>query len=143
MRFRISCGVIPVYIDENNKTYFLLVQGYGNFWGFPKGHKKKGESHKETAERELLEETGISCTEYLGNTIFTERYRIPRRKGEDIIKKVLYFVGTVSNTEVKRQTTELKAHGWFSLDGAKKKLLDNRIKILEKVQAIIDKEYID
>ncbi|MCA9351300.1 NUDIX domain-containing protein [Patescibacteria group bacterium] len=133
MRHRISCGVIPVHVNSDGKVLFLLVQGYGGFWGFPKGHKDGNETHRETALRELGEETGIVDVELLGNTMFTERYRIPKKKGTDIIKKVLYFVGTVKNTKVKRQRTELKADGWFTLDEAKAKLLDNRIVMLERV----------
>jgi len=137
MRYRISCGVIPVYKKTNDDIHFLLVQGHGDYWGFPKGHKKKGESDQETAERELQEETGIICTEYLENTMFHERYRIPKKKGSDIIKKVHYFVGIVSDTKVTRQTTELKNHGWFTLEEAREKLMKNRVKILEEVQVML------
>ncbi|MFT6361318.1 MAG: bis(5'-nucleosidyl)-tetraphosphatase [Candidatus Paceibacteria bacterium] len=140
MRYRISCGVIPVHINANGTIRFLLVQGHGDYWGFPKGHKKKNESHRETADRELLEETQVVCDRYLGNTMFTERYRIPKKKGTDIIKKVLYFVGIVSTTEVKRQTTELKNHGWFTLKESQSKLIDNRIQMLHEVIEIIRSE---
>lgn len=137
MRYRLSCGVIPVHIEANSSIRFLLVQGYGDYWGFPKGHKEKNETHRETAERELLEETGIVCPKYFGNTMFTERYRIPKKRGSDIVKKVLYFIGIVSDTEVTRQTTELKNHGWFTLEEAKDKLMFNRIEILKQVHTTI------
>ena len=138
MRYRISCGVIPVHKDPKGTLRFLLVQGYGDFWGFPKGHKKKNETHRETAERELLEETGISCDRYFGNTMFTERYRINKSKGTDIIKKVLYFVGMVSETTVTMQTTELKNHGWFTLREAQKRLINNRMDMLHEVIQIVE-----
>ncbi len=137
MRYRVSCGVIPVSINANGKIRFLLVQGYGDYWGFPKGGKEKKETHHETAIRELHEETNIHCDNYLGNTIFTERYRIPKKRGSDIIKKVIYFVGIVSNTKVTPQTTELKNHGWFTLEEAKNRLLKNRIEMLNEVIALI------
>lgn len=140
MRYRISCGVIPVYQEANGEIRFLLVQGHGDYWGFPKGHKEKNETHRETAERELLEETGIICNEYLGNTMFTERYRIPKKKGSDIIKKVLYFVGFVSDTKVIRQTTELKNHGWFTFEESQKKLMKNRIKMLSETFDLLTKK---
>jgi len=130
MRYKISCGIIPVHIDTNGDIRFLLVQGHGDYWGFPKGHKEGNETHKETAIRELFEETQLTCDELLGHTMFTERYRISKKRGTDIIKKVLYFVGIVSQTQVILQTTELKKHGWFSLEDAQKKLVDNRQKII-------------
>jgi 8-oxo-dGTP pyrophosphatase MutT (NUDIX family) len=137
MRYRDSCGVIPVHKEINGEIRFLLVQGHGDYWGFPKGHKEKKETHRETAERELQEETGIICDEYLGNTMFTERYRITKKKGSDIIKKVLYFVGIVSDTKVTRQTTELKNHGWFTFDESKEKLMNNRIQMLSEVVQLL------
>ncbi|MCA9352482.1 NUDIX domain-containing protein [Patescibacteria group bacterium] len=140
MRHRISCGVIPIHVSENGTIRFLLVQGHGDYWGFPKGHKKGNETHKETAERELLEETGVVCSEFLGNTIFTERYRISKKKGSDIIKKVLYFVGLASHAEVTIQTTELKKYGWFTLEEAEKKLLNNRADMLREVSKLLPKD---
>lgn len=139
MRYRLSCGVIPVYVTKKNKIQFLLVQGHGQYWGFPKGHKEGNETHHQTAVRELMEETQVTCETYLKNTLFTERYRIPKKRGSDIIKKVVYFVGLVSDTHVVRQTTELKNHGWFSLEEAKGKLLENRMKMLKSVHDLVSK----
>jgi 8-oxo-dGTP pyrophosphatase MutT (NUDIX family) len=49
-----------VYKIENGATFFLLVYSARNKeWGFPKGHIEEGETDKETARREIFEETGI------------------------------------------------------------------------------------
>lgn len=138
MRYRISCGVIPAYRNPNNEILFLLVQGHGDYWGFPKGHKEKKETHLETATRELKEETGITCESYIDEIMFTERYRIPKKKGSDIIKKVLYFIGMVSDTKVVRQTTELKDHGWFTYSEARERLTRERFRILEKALRVLE-----
>ena len=47
-----SCGCI---IIENKKV--LLVQQKKGRWGFPKGHVENNETEKETALREVKEET--------------------------------------------------------------------------------------
>lgn len=47
-------GVIMVY-----NTSVLVVQAYGQKWGFPKGGVKPFEKEHEAASRELYEETGI------------------------------------------------------------------------------------
>src|SRR5690606_24529811 len=112
---------------------FLLVQGYGGYWGFPKGHKKKKESDEETALRELKEETGIHPHKLYKELLFVERYRIPKKRGSDIMKKVVYFTAEVSDTQVVLQTTELRQYAWSTLEEAKEKLISNRIRILDQL----------
>jgi len=133
MRHRVSCGVIPVHIMEDGTITFLLVQGYGRYWGFPKGGKEGEETHKETAERELFEETQLVCDYFVEKALYTERYLIPKKRGTDIMKKVIYYVGVVTNTKVVRQTTELRDHGWFTFEEAQKRLINDRSILLEKV----------
>ena len=70
-----SYGIIPLkYNDSLNGWEVLLVQHQGGYWAFPKGHANSGESHKETAERELQEETGLKVESYLLDEILKENY---------------------------------------------------------------------
>ena len=50
-------------------------------WSFPKGHLDPGETHRQAALREVLEETGFSCeiTKRLDATTYTNRYGHPKR----------------------------------------------------------------
>jgi len=139
MRFRLSCGIIPVAKNTNGSYSFLLVQGHGNYWGFPKGHSEGNETHHQTAMRELSEETGLVCDKIFPSPVFNERYRIPKKRGSDIIKKVVYFIGSISDTRVDLQTTELKRHAWLSYEDAIKKLMPNRIDMLSKAYEFIQK----
>lgn len=42
------------------RSAFLVVKNKnGRHWGFPKGHMEYGESERQTALREVLEETGL------------------------------------------------------------------------------------
>ena len=43
---------------------FLLLRNRRGFWGFPQGHKEKGETEIETLKREVAEETGIAESRY-------------------------------------------------------------------------------
>jgi 8-oxo-dGTP pyrophosphatase MutT (NUDIX family) len=48
---------------------FLLLKNRRGFWGFPQGHKEKGESEIQTLIREVSEETGITTLDiksYIG-----------------------------------------------------------------------------
>ena len=82
-----SCGAVIYKIDENKRISFLIVkQKTGNF-GFPKGHVEEGETEKETAIREIKEETNIDA---LVDTNFRMVSTYSPAKG--IIKDVVFFV---------------------------------------------------
>lgn len=53
-----------VVVCNKEKDTILLVQSRGYKWGFAKGHVEEGETARETAIRELLEETGIHATHF-------------------------------------------------------------------------------
>lgn len=62
--------------DQKNQIEILLIQDAKNRWTIPKGHIEKGETAKQTAEREIREETGLqemTVLSYLGKINF--RYR--------------------------------------------------------------------
>ena len=58
-----SCGAI-VFVRHKEREYLLLHYGMGH-WGFVKGHVEDNETEKETALRELKEETGLSKVEFI------------------------------------------------------------------------------
>jgi len=51
-------GCVP-YIKHKGKTYVYKCKGTKSGWVFPKGTRKKRESAKECALREMFEETGL------------------------------------------------------------------------------------
>ncbi len=53
-----------VVVCNKEKDTILLVQSLGYKWGFAKGHVEEGETSREAAIRELLEETGIHATHF-------------------------------------------------------------------------------
>ena len=66
-KYNHSCAGVVVYND--NKEVVVVATPKGNY-SFPKGKKKKGETVKQTALRELYEETGIDETEIEFHLIF-------------------------------------------------------------------------
>ena len=56
MSMEYSCGAV-LYTWRDGVPQYVLV--YDSHYGFPKGHIEPGESKKQTALREIFEETGI------------------------------------------------------------------------------------
>ncbi len=50
-----------LYTEKDNERRYLLVKTKSGHIGFPKGHVEYGETEKESALREIMEETGISA----------------------------------------------------------------------------------
>ena len=53
-----SSGAV-LYTEEQGEVRYILVQERNGNWGFPKGHIEAGESRRQTALREIREETGL------------------------------------------------------------------------------------
>lgn len=106
-----SVGVIPIHVEAGVRRY-LLVQHVAGHWGFPKGHPDKGETMRETALRELAEETGITDVTLLGRHTVSETYFFTKRSGKTVRKLVDYFLGVVPEPSVVPQPKEVVDFAW-------------------------------
>lgn len=110
-----------------------LHQGH---WGYPKGHPGAGESPKQTAERELQEETGLAVSKYLSEGTFEEHYMF-KDKGFLIDKTVTYFIAEVTGT-TRIQAEELADAKWVTLKDASDLLTFKEAKnVLQKVRILL------
>ena len=134
MRFEKSCGAV-VYKYANGRYYFLLIKHKnGGHWDFPKGHVEVGESDEETAKREVYEETGLLVKLHEG---FREIIEYSPKKG--VSKKVVFFLGTAENGEIKCQAEEIEDFGWLDFENANKRLtFDSAKEILKKAKGILE-----
>ena len=62
MEIERSCGAV-VFTKENKDYRFVIIQSLEGTYGFPKGHMKDYETERQTAMREVREETGILLKE--------------------------------------------------------------------------------
>ena len=110
-----SCGAV-VYRKSADKTEVLLLcHRNGGHWAFPKGHVEGSETEKETAEREILEETGLTAKINMG---FRETVSYSPKPG--VIKEVVYFAATVKSGEHIRQEAEVLELKWLEISVALK-----------------------
>ncbi|MBF5059180.1 hypothetical protein NEPTK9_000688 [Candidatus Neptunochlamydia vexilliferae] len=93
---------------------FLIQHLEGGHWGFPKGHPEKGESPKQTAERELLEETGMTVGRYLDAPYLVEKYQYIH-DGLLIDKTVRFYLAETASPKYTLQAEEICGGKWLLL----------------------------
>lgn len=111
--FECSCGAIVYRIIHGDVRYLLIKNKRSANWGFPKGHMERDEDEKQTAYREILEETGIRA-EFLPDFRYKSEYSIQGK----IEKKVIIFLATTEDTTTKIQREEIEEYLWLRYDKA-------------------------
>lgn len=102
-----SGGVVFRRNPKTSAVEILLIKDAKNRWTIPKGHVEEGEEPKETAEREIREETGLQemlVKQWLGKVNF--RYR--RNHTLVLMTMHIYLV------EGRGNTSRLHPEDWLS-----------------------------
>jgi 8-oxo-dGTP pyrophosphatase MutT (NUDIX family) len=113
----------PAIAEISRSPEFLLLRNRRGFWGFPQGHKEKGETEIQTLTREVAEETGIKYLDiqaYIGKI----HYSYFRSDGMKSEKEVRFYYATTPIKEV-RISEEHDAYTWASFSDALM-LIDHR-----------------
>ncbi len=133
-----SFGVVPLSKATGYWHVFLIQHQKARYWGFPKGHAEPGETAKETAIRELKEETNLDIVQFFSEKPLTEQYRF-KIEGRVIYKKVSYFVAEVGG-KVALQEKEIQNGIWVPFPEAIDKVTHQEGKaILLQVEKILPK----
>lgn len=102
-----SGGIVFRHNEKTKKLQILLMQDAKNRWTIPKGHVEPGEDPRDTAEREIIEETGLKemkVYSWLGKVNF--RYR--RAHTLVLMTMHIYLV------EGKGNTDQLNPEDWLN-----------------------------
>jgi len=134
-----SCGAI-VYRIINGEIRFLLIKNKRSaHWGFPKGHIEKDETPQQTAEREVLEETGLQI-EIVPEFESKSEYMIQNK----VEKCVTIFLAKTAQTTTTIQHEEIGDYAWLDYAKALKTLrFDNDRQILEQANSFLDDKITD
>lgn len=108
-----SCGALVFYKDGERVEILILKHRLGGHWSFPKGHVENNETERQTASREVYEETGIKIT-ILEN--FREMVSYSPKPGVD--KDVVYFIASAGDKITKMQIEEVSEIKWVELSVA-------------------------
>ena len=124
-----SCGIVVFrYAPETHEKLYLLLHYLSGHFDFPKGHVEKDEDEKQTALRELIEETGISDIEFIDG--FREEVSYKYRRGKKLSnKQVVFFLGKTFTEEI-IVSDEHHSHLWLPYDAALKKLTFENARVL-------------
>lgn len=110
-----SCGFLIV---KGSPVQSFLLMKHARRWDIPKGHVDPGETDKECAFRELIEETGIAESDL---KIFDDfRYEVSYKvsgkrygmKDTEVDKTLLVYLAELKN-DVKIKVTEHEGYEWF------------------------------
>lgn len=107
-----TAGGIIFRRGKKDGVEILLIQDAKDRWTIPKGHIEKGETARETAEREIREETGLqkmNVMNWLGKIHF--RYR--RQQSLVLMTTQIYLVKAEGETDKLKKEEWMNGIGWF------------------------------
>ena len=87
MKHEKSCGAVIFREDENNRRFYLVLKSTQGHTTLCKGHVENNETERETAAREIMEETGLTV-DFLDG--FREVITYSPRPGR--MKDVVFFL---------------------------------------------------
>lgn len=125
--FRKSCGVLPYRVVNGEPEYLIVFEAFSQCWSLPKGHMEAGETEIETAQRELLEETGLTAKLDTSATAVIEYPISPVAK-----KQVVFFRGEVKGTPKVRQG-EIEVFKWVKAEELKNYLFPDTVFALQNL----------
>ncbi len=133
-----SCGAV-VFVNNQEKTRYLLLNYTAGHWDFVKGNVEPNESEKQTVTRELQEETGITAAQFVDGFRESISY-FYRRQGSTINKEVVFYV-IESQTDNVKISFEHIGFIWLDYQHAMEKLsFKNAKDILQKARAFLSKK---
>lgn len=119
MREPTAGGII--FRAKGDDIEILLIQDAKDRWTIPKGHIESGESPKETAVREIAEETGLKRIEvlsWLGKVDF--RYR--RQDRLVLMTTQVYLMKALDQHEGLQKEKWMRSIQWFKFNDALDKI---------------------
>ncbi len=114
-------GVIFRRSANGKGTEILLIQDAKNRWTIPKGHIEEGEEAKQTAEREIREETGLKEVKVL-NWLGKINFRYRRQQSLVLMTTDIFLVKAEGDTNNLKPEDWMNGIKWFSASEALDKI---------------------
>lgn len=129
-----SCGAVIWRKNPEDIHEYLILQHAAAHWAYAKGHVENNESEKETALREIKEETGLTVELHMGFREINIYSPHPR-----VEKTVIYFLAEADPEAIVRVQEEEISHArWLPYQQARELLsFPNDRKILDKADHLL------
>lgn len=140
----ISAGIIVYRWTPKGPRFLLLYRDKG-VWDFPRGRMESGERSRETAFREVEEETGLRAGDLKVQDNFKvfEKFPYQRRSAsgaatQSVFKIVIFYLAETHQLQV-ALSREHEGYGWFLVNQAQKLIsrYKNRARILRQAYTFI------
>jgi 8-oxo-dGTP pyrophosphatase MutT (NUDIX family) len=131
-----TAGGIVFRRDKNGKVEILLAQDAKDRWTIAKGHIEPGETPRQTAQREITEETGLKemkVMNHLGKTQF--RYR--RQNSLVLMTMHIFLVKALGDTNDLQKEEWMNGIEWFGFNEALDKV---EYEGIEKIMLLASKQ---
>jgi 8-oxo-dGTP pyrophosphatase MutT (NUDIX family) len=116
-----TAGGIIFRRGKDNQVEILLIQDSKDRWTIPKGHIEEGENPRQTAEREIREETGLQqmqIHDWLGKINF----RYLRANSLVLMTTEIYLVEAKGNSDGINPEKWMNSLAWLSTKDALDKI---------------------
>lgn len=107
-----SCGAV-LYTEDEGKRLYMLITNISGHIGFPKGHIENNENEKQTALREIYEETGVNA-ELIEGFRHSYNYYI----NGFIKKRAVYFLAHFNKEDIKMNIREISEYRLVTFEQA-------------------------
>lgn len=114
-------GVVYRHNPKTKAPEILLIQDAKDRWTIPKGHIEEGESSKETAEREIMEETGLKKVKVL-NWLGKINFQYRRKQSLVLMTTDIFLVEAQGDTNDITPEEWMNGIKWFSTNDALEKI---------------------
>ncbi|MEK7603050.1 MAG: NUDIX domain-containing protein [Patescibacteria group bacterium] len=114
-------GIVFRRAKNGKDVEILLIQDAKNRWTIPKGHIEEGETSKETAEREIREETGLKEVKVL-NWLGKINFRYRRQHSLVLMTTEIFLAQAQGDTDDIRREDWMNGIKWFTANEALDKI---------------------